>query len=333
MKRFHCQCGAQLFFENQHCLKCGLDVGFDSELMTMVPVDGQDVVYCGNWHDCGVCNWIRPRQGGHHLCVACQFNRTIPDLTLPNNLQYWGALEQAKKRLLFTLMTLGLPLQSGWCDPNGGLLFDFLDDERSKPEHYAGNFVTSGFGNGVITLNVLEADDAARAAMQSEMLEPYRTLLGHFRHESGHYYWSLMSHEAAISDAFADLLGDPNKDYAGSLERYYETGPPSDWQDGYISAYATAHPLEDWAETWGHYLHMLDALETARAHHLLEKDGTTMSMSERIAAWQQVSVMLNEMNRSVGGSDAYPFTISTGVARKLELVDGAMGYLQRRQTD
>ena len=164
MKRFHCQCGAQLFFENQHCLKCGLYVGFDPELMTMVPVDGQKAVYCGNGHDYGVCNWVRPRHGSHRLCAACQFNRTIPDLTLPNNSQYWGALEQAKKRLMFTLMSLGLPLQNGWCDPNHGLLFDFLDDERSKPEHYAGNFVTSGFGNGVITLNVLEADDAARAA-------------------------------------------------------------------------------------------------------------------------------------------------------------------------
>ena len=332
MKRFYCLCGAQLFFENQHCLKCGRDVGFDPELVTMVPVDGLDVVYCGNWHDHGVCNWVRPRQGSHHLCVACQFNRTIPDLSLPNNLQYWKALEQAKRRLFFTLQMLGLPLQNGWCDPNGGLLFDFLDDERSSPEHYAGTFVTSGFGNGVITLNVLEADDAARAAMQSEMLEPYRTLLGHFRHESGHYYWSLISHDASNRFAFTELFGDPNQDYASSLERYYAKGPPSDWHDSYISAYATAHPLEDWAETWGHYLHMRDALETAHAHQLLEKDGATMNMSERIAAWQQVSVILNEMNRSVGGSDAYPFTISAGVARKLELVDGAMDYLQRRQT-
>ena len=167
--------------------------------------------------------------------------------------------------------------------------------------------------------------------MQSEMREPYRTLLGHFRHESGHYYWSLISRDAEISHVFTELFGDPNQDYISSLECYYETGPPSDWHSGYISAYATAHPLEDWAETWGHYLHMLDALETAHAHRLLEKDGTTMKMSERIAAWQQVSVVLNEMNRSVGGSDAYPFTISAEIARKLELVDGIMGHLQKRQ--
>ena len=332
MKRFHCQCGAQLFFENHRCLKCGLDVGFDSQLMTMVPVDGEHAVYCGNWSDHGVCNWLRPRDNSNHLCAGCQFNRTIPDLSLPNNLQYWNALEQGKKRLLFALMTLGLPLQNGWCEPNGGLLFDFLDDERSKPEHYGGNFVTSGFGSGVITLNVLEADDVARATMQNEMLEPYRTLLGHFRHESGHYYWSLISEDAEISQAFAEIFGDLSQDYAGTLERYYENGPPGDWQDGYISAYATAHPLEDWAETWGHYLHMLDALDTAHAHQLLEEDGGAMGMDERIAAWQKASVMLNEMNRSVGRSDAYPFTIGAGVARKLELVDRAMAYLQRPQT-
>ena len=328
MKRFYCLCGAQLFFENQHCLKCGRDVGFDPELVTMVPVDGLDVVYCGNWHDHGVCNWVRPRQGSHHLCVACQFNRTIPDLSLPNNLQYWKALEQAKRRLFFTLQMLGLPLQNGWCDPNGGLLFDFLDDERSSPEHYAGTFVTSGFGNGVITLNVLEADDAARAAMQSEMLEPYRTLLGHFRHESGHYYWSLISHDASNRFAFTELFGDPNQDYASSLERYYAKGPPSDWHDSYISAYATAHPLEDWAETWGHYLHIFDALETSEAHGLMSAVAPQMTIAERVTAWQEVSVVLNELNRSVGRADAYPFAIGPRVIDKLEFVHRVIGDLR-----
>ena len=333
MKRFHCRCGAQLFFENHRCLKCGLDVGFDPQLMIMVPVDGETAVYCGNWSDHGVCNWLRPRDNSNHLCAGCQFNRTIPDLTLSNNLKRWASIEQAKKRLFFTLMELRLPLESGWQSPSKGLLFDFLDDERSQPGHYSGSFVTSGFCDGVVTLNVLEADDAARAAMQSEMLEPYRTLIGHFRHESGHYYWSLVSEDVESTTMFKGVFGDPKADYATALRRYYHDGPSCDWHSSFISTYATSHPLEDWAETWSHYLYIFDALQTARAQGLITDAVEEMTIAERIVCWRELSIVLNEMNRSVGGSDAYPFSIGEGVTHKFEAVEEVILRLRAERTN
>lgn len=329
MKRFFCRCGAEVFFENHQCLQCQTAVGFDPQRMQMVAYDHDpQLTYCGNGFEFGVCNWMRPANSDNPLCVACQCNRTIPNLALADNLKYWTALEQAKKRLFFTLMQLGLPLQNGWAKPGLGLLFDFLDDERSKPEHFADTFITSGFNQGVITLNVLEADDIARAAMQAEMQEPYRTLLGHFRHESGHYYWSLLAPNANCHRGFVSLFGDPTADYTSALAAYYAGGPAADWDATHISAYATAHPLEDWAETWGHYLHIVDALETAEAHGLIPELAPQMTIAQRVVAWQQVSVVLNELNRSVGRADAYPFTIGLYVTEKLEFVDQAIGDLR-----
>ena len=329
MKRFFCRCGGEVFFENHQCLQCQTAVGFDPQRMQMAAYDHDpQLTYCGNGSEFGVCNWMRPANSDNSLCVACQCNRTIPNLALDDNLKYWTALEQAKKRLFFTLMQLGLPLQNGWAQPGFGLLFDFLDDGRSKPEHFAENFITSGFNQGVITLNVLEADDIARAAMQAEMQEPYRTLLGHFRHESGHYYWSLLAPNAPCHGDFVSLFGDPTADYASALAAYYAGGPAANWDATYISAYATAHPLEDWAETWGHYLHIFDALETAEAHGLMSALAPQMTIAERVTAWQEVSVVLNELNRSIGRADAYPFAIAPRVIDKLEFVHRVIGDLR-----
>ena len=193
--------------------------------------------------------------------------------------------------------------------------------------------MTSGFCDGVVTLNVLEADDAARAAMQSEMLEPYRTLIGHFRHESGHYYWSLVSEDVESTTMFKGVFGDPKADYATALRRYYHDGPSCDWHSSFISTYATSHPLEDWAETWSHYLYIFDALQTARAQGLITDAVEEMTIAERIVCWQELSIVLNEMNRSVGGSDAYPFSIGEGVTHKFKAVEEVIFRLQVEQTN
>lgn len=337
VKTFHCHCGAPVFFDNHQCLQCESSIGFDPQIAAFVPLDlsleGSSLnhgVLCDNGVQFGVCNWVRSRDGESNLCVACQFNRTIPNLALDDNIKYWMALEHAKRRLIFTLMVLKLPLQNGWDAPGTGLLFDFLDDERSKPDQFPDTFVTSGHSDGLITVNVLEANDIARATMQSEMLEPYRTLLGHFRHESGHYYWTSARGIGDIEQTFREVFGDPTDNYADGLQRYYESGPKENWSETYISAYASSHPLEDWAETWGHYLHIYDALETAHALQLIPLPPTEMSVSQRVLAWQQTSMVVNEMNRSIGGTDAYPFTISPSVVRKLEFVDVVIDQLRAR---
>jgi len=331
MKRFQCGCGAPIFFDNHQCLQCGARVGFDPESMRMVPVEQHaDLAYCSN-RDHGVCNWLQPAESEDNLCRACQFNRTIPNLDLPHNTERWAALERAKKRLFYSLYQLGLPMADGWQAGSQGLLFDFLDDARTQPETYPDTFITSGFAEGVITINVLEADDVARTAAQAELRERYRTLLGHFRHESGHYFWSLLSEDEKATSLFADLFGDANAEYRASLDRYYEQGPPVDWEQRYISAYASSHPLEDWAETWSHYLLMHDALETAHAHRLIDTPPLSSALVERISQWQAVSVGLNEMNQSVGREDAYPFVISAQVHNKLAYVDAMISRLRTLQ--
>lgn len=331
MKQFRCSCGGQLFFDNHQCLSCGVSIGFDPTRMEMVPLDEcSDLSYCENGVTHGVCNWLRPRDSSHPLCIGCQFNRTIPNLSLGNNLTYWSALEEAKKRLFYSLMRLGLPLESGWNNPDTGLLFDFLEDARGDAEAYAGSFVSTGHFDGVITINVMEADQVVRTQLQVEMREHYRTLLGHFRHESGHYYWERMHPEDPIRLGFTGVFGDASQDYPGAIQRYYETGPRDDWPESYISAYASAHPAEDWAETWGHYLHIYDSLETAACQGFWSVDPADMTMNDRIAAWQELSISFNEVNRSMGRGDAYPFVISPVVASKLKFVDSVVSQLQTR---
>ena len=329
MKRFYCTCGGQVFFDNHQCLNCGTRLGFDPASMNMVPLDGSNgLSYCDNGATHDVCNWLRPADSPNPLCRGCQFNRTIPNLSFEDNRARWAVLEEAKKRLFFTLMRLGIPLVDGWEDPRHGLLFDFLEDARSKPGMYPESFVSTGYLGGVITINALEADDAARAAVRAELRENYRTVLGHLRHESGHYFWSRLDPDNETRAAFVEVFGDENRDYSGALELHYENGPPEGWRDFYISAYASAHPSEDWAETWGHYLHIYDALETAASQGLLPSDPADMSIAERISAWQSLSIALNEMNRSIGRGDAYPFVINAMVASKLAFVDRVIRQLR-----
>jgi hypothetical protein len=339
MRRFFCDCGTPVYFENDFCTNCQLPLGYDPVRGDMVTLadygegvyhDGKGVQfrYCSNAEDHAVCNWLRPATHGYDLCSACRFNRTVPNQSVAGNQQRWLALERAKKRLFYTLAQLHLPLINGWDDPRRGLLIDFAEDARSSSDVYPETFVTTGYLGGVITINTLEADDVARVAVREQLNESYRTVLGHMRHESGHYYWSLLDPDPALLGEFRQLFGDETQDYGAALERHYNNGTPTDWQEQFISAYASSHPSEDWAECWGHYLHIYDALDTAAAQELLATQPWEMSMSERLNAWSRISLMLNELNRSVGGGDAYPFVINKAVAEKLDFIEKAIHRLR-----
>ena len=339
MRQFFCDCGAPVYFENDFCLNCNSALGYDPHRNDMVTLadwgegvfrdkDGNAYRYCANGEEFGVCNWLRPANADHELCLACQFNRTVPNQSRPENQERWQVLERAKKRLIYTLSQLNLPLLNGWADPERGLLLDFIEDARSSDE-FPETFVTTGYLGGLITINTLEADDVARTAARDEMRESYRTVLGHLRHESGHYYWSLLDADEALLAQFRGLFGDERQDYRAALDRHYAEGPPEDWRQRFISAYASSHPSEDWAESWGHYLHIFDALDTAWAHGLLGTPPSDLSMAERLAAWTRISLTLNELNRSVGRGDAYPFVINESAAEKLELIELAIRRLQK----
>ncbi len=338
MRRFLCQCGQPIFFDSGNCVHCGARLGFDPADLTMRALHQKDQYwqddnglafrFCDNAETFGVCNWLLPSTSPHALCLACRFNRTVPNQSQPYNQERWRRLEIAKKRLFFSLLELQLPLINGWDDPQRGLLLDFIEDNRWQSGTYAETFVNTGYLGGIITINTLEADDALRENQRQQMKESYRTVLGHLRHESGHYYWQLLQADSDTLTQFRDLFGDETVDYQAALTRYYNDGPAPDWSSRCISAYASAHPTEDWAECWGHHLHLFDALETAAAYFLIPAGPQHMSIGERCATWREISVVLNEMNRSLGKSDAYPFVLNSVVEKKLEFVGSVIDHLK-----
>lgn len=352
MKIFHCDhCGNLVFFENVHCLSCGHALAYAPDVADVLSlaagddglwvaakhgVEGRRYRLCANYDRENVCNWAIPAADAEPLCVSCRLTRTIPDLTVPGHKEAWYRLEVAKRRLVYGLLGLGLPVVNKTVDPERGLVFDFLADGDTP--------VLTGHSDGVITINVAEADDAERERRRLQMHEPYRTLLGHVRHEIGHYYWErLLAADAPRLAAFRERFGDERADYAAALQRHYDEGAPEQWQERFISAYATSHPWEDWAETWAHYLHMTDALETAAACGLslrprradepaLEIRGEERPRSpfeRKIDAWFPLTYVLNNLNRGLGMPDGYPFVLSTPVIEKLAFVhDTVLGAVQ-----
>jgi hypothetical protein len=288
---------------------------------------------CANFDSPAGCNWLVPAQESSVLCIACGLNRTLPNLDDADNRRYWRLIEAAKRQLVSQLLALGLPVESKTDNPDNGLAFDILRPQADGPQ------IVTGHDNGLITLNAEEADDVKRVQIRTALHEPYRTMLGHFRHEIGHYYWDRLVCNTGWLEPFRNLFGDERADYSAALKANYENGPPHDWADGYISAYASTHPWEDWAETWAHFLHILDSLETAIAHGLdaedLEMgiepftredlydpdDPNADRMLVFVNSWIEMITVLNEMARSLGHPDFYPFVMSRAVVRKLQFVN------------
>jgi len=331
MRPFKCHCGNPVFFENTACQNCQRQLGFDPDQMDLLALDqgydgrlttpeGKTYRRCSNFHRYYNCNWLLPGDDPQDLCFSCRLNDVIPALDRPGNLKLWSRMEEAKRRLLYSLLTFQLPLAG-----NHALRFKFLEDSRRNPDVYE-SFVTTGHWNNTITINIAEADDAARHAAREEMHELYRTVLGHLRHESGHFYFPLLTTNFDDLEECRRLFGDERDDYQAALKRNYEEGPPTGWQQSHISAYASAHPAEDFAETFAHYLHITDALESARAGNLAPQ-AVDESDSEWIDQWISLVITLNEVTRSLGEDDAYPFMLSENVKEKLRFID----QLVRRQ--
>ncbi len=343
MRIFECQnCGQPLYFENTHCESCGLRLGYLPEQATMSALKEGDGVWHalaepeGTYRHCGnavheVCNWLVPAEQPGQFCVACRHNRTIPDLSVPQNLEHWRKIEVAKHRLFYTLIKFHLPLATKEEEPDA-LAFDFMADQAGPQGHIP---VLTGHEDGLITINIAEADDPERERRRSEMGEPYRTLLGHFRHEIAHYYWDRLVAQSASLEEFREVFGDEQRDYGEALQQHYANGPPADWPERFVSSYASSHPWEDFAETWAHYLHMIDTLETASAFGMSvrPKVGNPGEMSAKIDfepygadmgriidAWLPLTYAMNSINRSMGLQDFYPFVLKPMVIGKLTFI-------------
>jgi hypothetical protein len=325
LRAFQCSCGNRVFFDNSRCLACERELGFLPDRLTLASftADASGVcetpfgVYrkCENYLEHGVCNWLVPEAETSRLCQACRLNHVIPDLSDPENRKLWGAVEQAKRRLVYGLNRLGLPLVTKDEDPKRGLSFDIKAETGNER-------VLTGHADGLITLNLSEADTVTRERIRVAMKERYRTLLGHFRHEIGHYYFPWLVEDTGKSDEFRAVFGDERSDYSQALRAHYETNELVA-DEAFVSTYAQAHPWEDWAETFAHYLHMSDTLETARAVGLAPQAPTGEANGEldaMLAEWAELTVALNMLNRSMGLPDAYPFAITDKVREKLALV-------------
>lgn len=336
VKTFECgACGNTVYFKNVRCLQCGHALGFQPTRLQIVALepaggtsflevgdDSEPVTYCANKQH-GACNWLVPAGGESSLCVACAPNRTIPDLSIPDNLRAWRDVERAKKRLVYSLLRLGLPLD-GTAVGKEPLAFDFISD------------ALTGHLDGVITIAVGEADAVERERQRRAMDETYRSLLGHMRHESGHYYWMLLIEGTDLLDDFRKVFGNEQEDYAAALDRHHSQGPPADWSQKFVSAYASAHPWEDWAETWAHYLHMVDTLDTATDHKIDTRPLWSLKRLQNalqafdpykvsdfnalIERWIPLTLILNDINRSMGHGDFYPFTLPDTAIAKLRFV-------------
>jgi hypothetical protein len=258
---------------------------------------------------------------------------------VPDNLAHWRKLEIAKHRLFYTLLKLRLPLATRAEDADG-LAFDFLSNQLSAAP------VMTGHAAGVITINLLEANDSERERQRSQMGEPYRTLLGHFRHEIAHYYWDKLVANSPCLDDFRAIFGDERKDYAAALQQHHTNGPPADWPEHFVTAYASAHPWEDFAETWAHYFHMVDTLETAGAFGMrvrpklskgaelattIDFDPHLAEMDRLVDAWLPLTFAVNSINRSMGQPDLYPFVLGPAVIVKLTFVHERIHVQRGRQ--
>ena len=343
MRDFRCEaCANKVYFENVRCARCDGALGFDVEKMAIVTLSasappktippvgasaGSEAArYCANArHE--VCNWLTSPGQSHGLCLACGLNRTIPNLDEHGSLAAWRDLERAKKRLVYSLARFGLSLDAPTAGA-GRMTFDFVRG------------IATGHLDGVITVDIMETDSVERERQRQLFREPFRSLLGHLRHESGHFYCMTIFSGIGDLEGFRALFGDERQSYAQAVADHSAHGPPPDWQSRHLSAYASAHPWEDWAETWSHYLHMVDAVDTAEAVGMeprsaglalgaawpfalsdVYRSGSFAALMER---WMPLAIAMNSLSRSMGHDDYYPIVIPPPAHEKLAFVHRAI---------
>jgi len=326
MKVFNCpDCNNAVFFENTHCEVCKTLLGYNPIKENFEKIETKENL-CAN-HQLTICNWLLDPNNSEKFCLACSLNREVPNSKNIENFNKWKDLEAAKHRLIYQLLKFKLPLVPKLKDKNG-IAFDFLSDDN---EH---NLVT-GHANGVVTILLSEADSVHREFLRKKMHESYRTLVGHFRHEIGHYYWEVLFNETNIQE-FRNMFGDERLDYSKALEAHYKNGAPNNWNLNFISEYASSHPWEDWAETWAHYLHLMDTLETAYSFDVSLQQKvkfydkkieskcpnpyTTTNFDVIFESNVALTCMANSLNRSMGLPDIYPFVVPQSVFHKLNFI-------------
>jgi hypothetical protein len=337
MRVFHCdRCGGIVAFAALACPACGAAIGYVSDQRTLrvvvptsdpavfrfdrgAPDDGRLMWRCLNsaWG----CNWMLPADSEDTWCRSCQLTRGRPDVGRPAAIEAWMAAESAKRRLVHQLDELSLPVEIRSDTMPDGLVFDLV--------HLPGEGGITGHLDGVVTLDLAETDEHHRDVLRRRLGEPFRTVIGHLRHEIGHHFWARLVGQSNDLGSFRRLFGDERVDYAESVERYYADAGDAWDRTRFVTAYAAAHPLEDWAETFAHYLHILDAIDTAVAHDLVPPDSAPLLVSDVVGtleltvildAWRPINTAVNAIAETLGAPAVYPFDPVGVVVDKLAFV-------------
>ena len=342
MQGFTCRCDAQIFFENSVCVNCGSELGWCPHCNTMraIVADSQGQYFCTepscakplskchNYAIEKVCNRCIPADQTDaivsQLCDYCRFNDTIPDLSIDGNWEKWRQIEIAKRRLLYTLDRLKVPYGSAADNFHLPLSFDFKADSERKRLLWFNvgkqEQVYTGHANGKVTLNIREADNVEREKARVSFGEAHRTLIGHFRHEIGHYFWDVLVKDKCEPECIAVFGDHYNPDYSAALKKYYEEGQVPGWEHHFISAYATMHPWEDFAECFAAYLDMISVLDIAHTGLSNTVDPTTADFEAITEQYMQLGLLLNEMNRAVGLLDLVPEVFTPAILNKISFI-------------
>ncbi len=329
MRVFACpHCGAWVEFEDRRCLACDTHLAY--------ALDRDEIVRSVRGLTCRYrslisCNWVAdPAPEAEGGCFSCRLTVERPDLEDPAAVSRLAIAEHAKRRVLRQLHHLRLPITPRHDDAGLGFALKVPGE---------GEQVLTGHADGLITINLTEASDPHREEVRISLGEPYRTMVGHMRHEVGHWYWQVLVDGTDLIDPFRALFGDERQDYGDALEAHYGDDAGTTDAEEHISGYATMHPWEDFGETFAHYLHIADSLETAAAVGLrvhgptgvpyplassLHSEGlldiSDVPMTAVLAAWHGFALAANALNRSMGEPDLYPFVVTPAVAEKLDFV-------------
>jgi hypothetical protein len=300
-----------LWFDNLSTAD-GTPVAYDPQARAFLAMSP----FCANRELIG-CNWIAPQQGA--FCRSCAMTELAPDTSIANAMSNWAQTEAAKR----------------WALDNLGRWHWFRPEDPGTPPRFhilaeGPTPVQMGHIEGVVTISVAEADPVVRTTRREALDEPYRTMIGHMRHEISHMLWWRLSLRADFLEAFRAMFGDERIDYAAEMQRHFNDGPPPDWRQRYLTAYASSHPHEDWAETAAHLVHLTDIADSFVAAGLSSPelpgsgwDPYAETNAEKLVwAAASLAVAVNHVNRSMGLSDLYPFVLSEAALRKLVFVHG-----------
>jgi hypothetical protein len=334
LKRGKCKCNRWLFFGNTACLGCDRSVGRCCACRAMAsfsPASTSELFSCDNCHaevqpcanrNLGICNCFANQTDstGNVLCTYCEFTRVVPPHDSPDKFSRWRELESAKRRLLIQLSGLEFPPFASKFVPTCPLVFEFKEDTVLPDGSIEAVF--TGHENGVITINAHEADSVRREQSRVAFNEPQRTLIGHMRHEYGHFLDLCCIQGDLLRAKYVELFGDPaTVDYAEAKTRYYAQGPTGNWPESYVSAYASMHPWEDFAETVNVYLDLMALAETAR-----DQLGSNIDTSANgcvatfISELLDLAITVSEFNFDMGLNALLPERFNDEVVCKLSYV-------------